>query len=79
MKRLGLVALLLAALGACSKPENPPSSAAAAPPTNPPAAPKQPTVLDDQLKAIDKAKGVERQLQQEKEAADKKIDEIEGR
>ncbi|MBX3688695.1 hypothetical protein [Dokdonella sp.] len=35
---------------------------------------RQKTVFDDQLKALDKAKGVEQQLQKEKEAQDRAIE-----
>lgn len=44
--------------------------------TPPPA--KQKTVLDDQLKALEKAKGVEKQLQDEKEKADKALEDQGG-
>ncbi len=38
------------------------------------AAKRQPTVFDDQLKALDKAKGVEKQLQDDKEKRDKAME-----
>jgi len=38
------------------------------------AAKKQKTVFDDQLKALDKAKGVEKQLQDDKEKRDKAME-----
>ena len=63
------------ALSACSSADKPPpaadksSTTATATP-----APKPATILDDQLKAIDKAKAVEAQLEKEKQAADRKID-----
>ena len=41
-------------------------------------APKQKTVLDDQLKALDKAKTVEATLEDGKAAQDKAIDEASG-
>jgi hypothetical protein len=39
---------------------------------------KQPSVLDDQLKAIDKANAVEGQLMQDKEDADKALEQQGG-
>lgn len=71
MNRTILLASVLLALSACGgKPE------AEAPKKTEPAAPeaRQKTVFDDQLKAIDKAKGVEQQLQKEKEKHDKDIE-----
>ncbi|HEY6943281.1 hypothetical protein [Dokdonella sp.] len=68
MHRTVLLASLLA-LSACGgKPEAEAPKPAAA------AAPKQKTVLDDQLKALDKAKGVGPQLEDEKEKHDKDIE-----
>ena len=40
--------------------------------------PRAPTVFDDQLKALDKAKAVEKTLQQEQADRDKQIDEQSG-
>ena len=42
------------------------------------AAKKQKTVFDDQLKALDKAKGVEKQLQDDKEKRDKEMEKQEN-
>jgi hypothetical protein len=71
MKRTIVLASLLLALSACGgKPEaDAPKAAATAP-----AAAKQKTVIDDQLKALDKAKAVEQQLEDEKEKHDKDIE-----
>lgn len=63
-----LCLLLLAACG--SRPAD--EHAAKAPP------PAQKTVLDDQLKALQKAKGVEKQLQDEKDKTDQAIDDQGG-
>lgn len=67
----------LGLLLACSKPEaeNPEAAAVDATPTP---APRAATVLDDQLKALDKAKGVEQELQKEKAAKDKAIEDAGG-
>lgn len=72
MIRLALFASVLFSLAACSSntgPEPAKTDTAARAATA-----KQKTVLDDQLKAIDKAKGVEQQLQDEKEKHDKDIE-----
>lgn len=71
MNRTILLAGALLALAACGG--KPDADAAKADAPAPPA-PKQKTVFDDQLKAIDKAKGVEQQLQQEKEKHDRDIE-----
>ena len=42
------------------------------------AAKKQKTVFDDQLEALDKAKGVEKQLQDDKEKRDKEMEKQEN-
>ncbi|MGN6520193.1 MAG: hypothetical protein ACTHK2_12290 [Dokdonella sp.] len=71
MNRTVLLASLMLALCACggkTDPEAPKAESAA------PAAAKQKTVLDDQLKALEKAKAVEQQLQDEKEQHDKDIE-----
>jgi hypothetical protein len=65
-----LFGLLL--LAACNHKAAEPEQAATPPPA------KQKTVLDDQLKALEKAKGVEKQLQDEKEKADKALEDQGG-
>ena len=72
MIRTSLLALALLALTACTGDK--PPAAAAKPAAAPAPEQRQPTVFDDQLKAIDKAKGVEQQLMQEKERHDKEIE-----
>ncbi len=76
-----LAAAGMALLSACSNPP-PPEDAAATPPAPPaaaltgdpaPAAPRR-TVFDEQLKALDKAKAVERQMQEAREAQDRAIE-----
>jgi hypothetical protein len=62
-------ALLLTACGG----EKPAATAAAAPPAPAAAATRPKTVFDDQLKALDKAKAVEKQLQEDKEKRDKEM------
>jgi hypothetical protein len=59
-------------LAACSQSKAPPPAAAAVPP---PAQAPAPTVLDPQLRALQKAKDVEKTLDQEKKDLDKKVDE----
>ncbi len=79
MKLITTLVFVLA-LSACSSADKPPPAAdksSTATTTTP--APKPATILDNQLKAIDKAKGVEAQLEQEKQATDRKIDETEGK
>jgi len=68
MTRTMLAMAVLLGLAACGG-KHPPADAEAAKPE-----PRQKTVFDDQLKAIDKAKGVEAQLQKEKEQQDRAID-----
>jgi len=65
---LGVAALL----GACSQNKAPPPAAAAVPP---PAQTPAPTVFDPQLRALQKAKDVEKTLDKEKTDFDKKVDE----
>lgn len=64
------VALLLAACSSSAPPSapNPPPSAKVDPTK------REPTVLDDQFKALDKAKAVEAELQKQKEERDKQIE-----
>lgn len=70
MPRTMLATSLLLTLAACGShsQSDAEKAAAQAPPQ------RQKTVFDDQLKAIDKAKGVEAQLQKEKEQQDRAID-----
>ena len=79
MLRTSLITASLLALAACSShtSTDAQADAAKAVPAQPAAA-KQKTVIDDQLKALEKAKGVEKQLQDEKEAHDKAIEEQGG-
>ena len=75
--RAGLIAASLLALGACGHPPAEAEGAQAAAAAPAPAA-RQKTVFDDQLKALDKAKAVEKQLQEDKEKADQAIDDAGG-
>ena len=68
--RIAALVIVAATLGACSSPPPPP---AAAPPP-----PPQKTVFDSQIQAIDKAKGVEQQVQDAKAAQDKKLEDAGG-
>lgn len=70
MRLIVLALLSMSVLSACG-------SDAPPPPPPPPAAPA-PTVLDDQLKAIDKAKAVEQQLMDEKAKQDKALEDAGG-
>jgi hypothetical protein len=76
MNRTILLAGALLALAACGDKHDADAAKADATRADAPAppAPRQKTVFDDQLKAIDKAKGVEQQLQQEKEKHDRDIE-----
>lgn len=69
----GLCAAML--LVACSS-SAPDAAPAAQTPTDqaPPAELRQPTVIDEQLKALDKAKAVEQELQKAQAERDKEID-----
>lgn len=69
------IAALLLALTACSGHKA--ADADAAKPAQPAPA-RQKTVFDEQLKALDKAKAVEKQLQDEKEKQDKAIEDQGG-
>jgi hypothetical protein len=75
--RIARLALLAAALlgVACSSGKAPADRAAAVQPAPPPA---QKTVLDAQLKALDQAKAVQDTLEQQKQAADRKLEEAGG-
>lgn len=70
--------LLLGLLPACSSSDKQDSETAADVPAAAAAGQAQPTVLDDQLKALDKAKSVEATLEQSKAATDKAIDDASG-
>ena len=65
--------LALAACGHKAADADAAKSAEATPPT-----PKQKTVFDDQLQALEKAKAVEKQMQADKEKADKAIEDAGG-
>jgi hypothetical protein len=56
----------------CSESKAPPSTAAQTP------APAQQTVIDDQLKALEKAKAVQGTVDQQKKDTDKKIEDAGG-
>ncbi|MEO7064257.1 MAG: hypothetical protein ABI082_10870 [Dokdonella sp.] len=72
----GLIAAGVLALAACSshKAADADADAAKAAATAQPPPARQKTVFDDQLKALDKAKAVEKQLQKDKEKQDAEID-----
>lgn len=72
MYRSLLIAACICVLGACSS-EAPTEAAMETTPAAP-----QPTVFDDQLKALEKAKAVEQQLQEAKEKADQAIEDQGG-
>ena len=67
-------------LVACSSHSSEADSGAAASPADQPAAAeaRKPTVFDDQLKALDKAKSVEQTLQKAQADRDKKMDDQDG-
>ncbi len=71
------VALLLL-LPACSSSSQPDSESVVDETVEDPAVQKQPTVFDEQLRALDKAKAVEATLEDGKAATDKAIDEDSG-
>ena len=71
--KAGLMLAALLALAACGSHKSADADADAAKPAAQPAQAKQKTVFDDQLKALDKAKGVEKQLQEDKEKRDKEM------
>ncbi|MEO7935116.1 MAG: hypothetical protein ABIR27_02555 [Dokdonella sp.] len=69
----------LSLLGACSSHSSDADNQAAAPTANSPApVARKPTVFDDQLKALDKAKAVEEDLKKAQAERDKQIDEQTG-
>ena len=70
----GLIAAGVLALAACSSHKAADADAAKAAATAQPPPARQKTVFDDQLKALDKAKAVEKQLQKDKEKQDAEID-----
>lgn len=73
---ISITLIVLLAVSACGDPPSTNASgtvdAAQAPKT------RQKTVFDDQLKALDKAKAVEKQLQKDKEKQDKAIEDAGG-
>lgn len=74
MIRALTLAAVLAALAGCSgREEAPPPPPAATAPTA-----RQPTVFDDQLRALDKAKGVQQQVLDEKARLDRALDDAGG-
>jgi hypothetical protein len=83
MLRTATLTFTLLMLGACSgKPtadtQADADQAAADRAAEQAAAKKQKTVFDDQLKALDKAKGVEKQLMDDKEKRDKEMEKQEN-
>lgn len=66
MKRCGWLLPMLIALAACGSDAPPPAPEVGAKPV--------PTILDDQLKAIDKAKGVEEIGMEHKRKIDEQLD-----
>ena len=72
--RLSTIPLLaaIALCVSCSESKAPPPSAAQTPP------PAQKTVIDDQLKALEKAKAVQGTVDQQKKDTDKKIEDAGG-
>lgn len=76
--QIACVILTLSLLSACSSSSQQDTESAVDESADAPVVQKQPTVLDDQLKALDKAKAVEGTLQDGKEATDKAIDEASG-
>ena len=71
MRRHSILILAALALAACGQPASPP------PPQKPAAA--EPGVFDPQLKALDKAKGVEQTLADQAEAQRRSIEDAEKR
>ena len=67
MKPLVLLCLATLALAACSRDKAPAETAAAPPP------PPQKTVFDTQLKALQKAKDVQKTVDQQKKDFDKQL------
>lgn len=78
--KAGLLAASLLALAACSghKAADADTDAAKTAVAAQPAPVRQKTVFDDQLKALDKAKAVEKQLQEDKEKRDKAMEDQGG-
>ena len=67
----GLLAATLSILSACGGSHPPEASATQA---EAPAAAKQKTVFDDQLKALEKAKALEKQMQEDQKKRDAEIE-----
>ena len=80
MMRTTLLASTLLVLAACGgrNADTDAQAAADKAAAEQPAAKRQKTVFDDQLKALDKAKGVEQQLMDEKEKHDREIEKQES-
>ncbi len=76
MFRPTMMAVALIGLSACGGPA--PADTDAAATAAKPATSRQKTVFDDQLKALDKAKAVEKQLKEAQEKRDKEEAEAEG-
>ncbi|MEZ5461110.1 hypothetical protein [Dokdonella sp.] len=76
--QIACAAACLCALPACTSSTPEENAPVAEESTDSSVARKQPTVLDDQLKALDKARAVEATLEEAKAARDKAIDEAGG-
>jgi hypothetical protein len=76
MRKQMLFVIIGLGLVACSGSKPPPQASTT--PTAAPA-PAQATFMDDQLRALEKAKAVEAKLQKAKDAQDKQIDEASGK
>lgn len=78
--KAALICASVLALGACSsqKAADADTDGAKAAAATQPAPARQKTVFDDQLKALDKAKAVEKQLQEDKAKQDKAIEDQGG-
>jgi hypothetical protein len=70
----GLIAASLLALAACADHKSADADSANAAAIQQPAAARQKTVFDDQLKALDKAKAVEKQLQEDQKKRDEAME-----
>lgn len=70
--------VMLCMLPACSSSSQQDEESVADESLDAPAVQRQPTVFDDQLQALDRARGVEATLEESKAATDKAIDEASG-